>query len=250
MPGGKTIRGAIRLCAASILSVILLPYILRTYLALAPGADTQSVWLSFVQAVPFGDWLATLMISLWSEAQSGMDALTGWLTSSQIPFPIHLTVEMGKLVFSGVVLVVVTNFVGKKILLGSGGGFLNHAADVVFQVLCCFGATLLADVTYRFFESQLAQAGSTAQQVATVLFSIATGGGSLWILIVLNLVLLDAILAILLNCFKLLVTYSCFMWMLLSELQGGPDWLLPVGAALCLLVLWLVQRVEDVILPS
>lgn len=250
MLGFQKFRGALRFCASVTLTVILMPYILRAYLALAPGAEAREVWLSLVQAIPFGDWLATVVISLWSEAQSGMEALSGWLTSSAIPFPIHLTVELSKLVFTGVLLAVVTNFVGKKILLSSGGGILNHAADAVFQVLCCFAASLLADVTYRFFETQLAQASAVASQVGTVLFSLVTGGGSLWILIVLNVVFLNAILVILTGCFKLLISYSAFMCLLLNEIQGGPQWLMPVGIAVCLLVLWLVQRVEKVLLPS
>ena len=250
MFSGKTIRGAIRLCAALILNIILLPYILRIYLVLAPGADARSVWISFVQAVPFGDWLATVAISLWAEAQSGIDTITGWLTSPNVPFPIHLTVETSKLIFSGILLIVVTNFVGKKLLRGSGGGILNHAADVVFEILCCFGATLIADIVFRFFDSQLVEASVALQNTAAVLFSITASGGSLIILLVLKIAFGRALLAILTNCCKLIITYGTFLWLLLGQLQGGPEWLLPLGVMLCLLVLWIIQRIEKLLLPS
>lgn len=245
----RTIRGAARLFSAVALCGLLFTPMLLTYLSLAPGSDLYTVWMAFIQVIPFGDWLATVVTSLWAEAESGMDALLGWLTSPQLSFPVHLTVELGKLVFSSVLLIVVTKFIGRKVLVSSGGGLLNHAADVVFQVLCCLGASLLADIIFRFFETQLAQADSTVAQIVPAVFSILTGGGSLWILIVLQVVFIDAILVILINCFKLLIFYCTFMWMLLNELQGGPDWMLFAGAAVCLLILWLLQRAEKLLLP-
>lgn len=245
----RNLRGGIRLFAALTLCGLFFTPMLLTYLSLAPGSDLYTVWMTFIQVVPFGDWLATVTTSLWAEAESGMGSLLGWLTSSQLSFPIHLTVELGKLVFSSVLMIVVTNFIGKKILVSSGGGLMNYAADVIFQILCCLAASLLADVVFRYFEAQLAQANSVAAQVFAAVFSLLTGGGSLWILIVLQVVFINAILAILINCFKLLICYCTFMWMLLNELQGGPDWILFAGAGVCLLILWLLQRAEDALLP-
>lgn len=249
MIGSKKLRGSLRLAAAVILSVVLLPYILRFYLALAPDSTAHEIWMALVQAVPFGDWLATVVISLWSEAQSGIDSLMNWLTSQQLQFPLHLSVEISKLIFTSVLLMVVSAFVGGTVLKDSGGGFLNHAADAGFQVLCCFAASLVANLVFRFFETELIQSNEIIRQVAAGLFTLVAGGGGLWMLVAAGLLFFNAILVIAAGCLKLLVSYGIFMWLLVNEMLGGPSWLMPVGAVGLLLFLWLIQRFEKLFVP-
>lgn len=77
----------IRFIASVTACVMLLPYVLRLYLALSPNARPDDIWLSLIQAAPFGEKIATLVVSLWGEAQSGVESILEFLSLQKFTFP-------------------------------------------------------------------------------------------------------------------------------------------------------------------
>lgn len=243
-------KGLIRLIASVTVSVILLPFILSAYLALSPNATADEVWLSLVQAAPFGESIATAVISVWGEARSGAEGILEWITSQNLSFPQHFSMELGELIFTSVLVLVLSSFVGRRLFQDTDGGLFNQLANAVFQILLTFTASLIADLILDTFTVNLAQAEGIKHDLTAWIYSAALGGGGVAMLLVCGVLLLDSILLVVIGCLKLTTSYGIFMWLLLNEMQNGSNWILCVGVALWLIILWLLQCLESIFLPK
>ena len=243
-------RAILRFVASITLSVMLLPFILRLYLALSPNATADEVWLSLVQAAPFGEAVATTVIAVWGEAQSGVDSLLDWLISQRLTFPQHFSMELGELMFTSVLVLVISSLIGRKFFQNMQGGFFNNAANAVFQVLLTFSASLVVDIILDFFNTQLAHTAGVGHDVMAWIYAIGLSGGGVWMLIVCGVLFLDAILLLAIGCLKITISYGFFLWLLLIEMQNGSVWMLCIGVVSWLVILWLLQRLESIFLPS
>ena len=246
----KTVRGLMRLVAAVTASIILLPFILRLYLALSPNATPNEVWLSLVQAAPFGEAVATTVIEVWSEAQSGIDSLMDWLMSQKLTFPQHFSMELGELMFTSILVLVISSLIGRKLFRDTQGGFYNNAANAVFQVLLTFTASLVVDVILDFYNTQLAYLEGVGHDVAAWIYVILLGGGGMRMLMICGVLLIDTILLVAIGCLKITTSYGFFLWLLLLEMQNGSTWMMCIGVISWLLIVWLLQCLESIFLPD
>ena len=243
-------RGLMRLVASVTVSIILLPFILRLYLALSPNATANEVWLSLVQAAPFGEAVATAVVAVWGEARSGIDSLMDWLLSQKLTYPQHFSMELGELIFTSVLVLVISGLIGRKLFQDTQGGFFNHAANAVFQVLLTFSASLVVDIILDFFNAQLMHMEGMAHDVWAYVYAIGLSGGGMLMLIVCGVLFLDAILLVAIGCLKITTSYGFFLWLLLIEMQNGSAWMLCVGIVSWLVILWLLQCLESIFLPN
>lgn len=246
----RKMKGLIRLVAAVTACVILLPFILRLYLALSPNAKADDVWLSLVQAAPFGESIATAVISVWGEAQSGIDSLVEWLLSQKLSFPQHISMELGELIFTSVLVLVISSLIGRKLFLDTDGGLFNHIANAVFQVLLTFTASLTVDVILDTFVLNLSFAQGLRHDLTAWIYALALSGSGFIMLLVCGVLFFDAILLVAIGCLKLTVSYGYIFWLLQVEMQNGATWMLAVGVVLWLAVLWLLQCLESIFLPK
>ena len=246
----RKMRGMMRLVASVTVSVILLPYILRLYLALSPNATAGEVWLSLVQAAPFGETIATAVVAVWGEAQSGVDSLLEWLASQKLSFPQHFSIELGKLLFTSVLVQVISALVGRKLLHDAEGGLFNNIANAVFQVLLTFTASLAVDVILDVFQAELTYAVGLKHELAAWGYTALLGGGGIGMLVVCGVVFLDAVVLVGVGCLKLTTSYGIFLWLLLVEMQNGSVWIMGVGIIIWLVLLWLLQQLESIFLPK
>ena len=246
----RKMHDLMRLAASVTVSIILLPFILRLYLALSPDATANEVWLSLVQAAPFGEAVATTVIAVWGEAQSGIDALLDWLLSQKLTFPQHFSMELGELIFTSVLVLVISGLIGRKLFQDTQGGFFNNAANAVFQVLLTFTASLVADIIMNFYTTQLVHMEGVAHDVWAWIYAIGLSGGGIWMLIVCGVLFLDAILLIAIGCLKITTSYGFFLWLLLIEMRNGSTWMLCIGVICWLVMLWLLQCLESIFLPK
>lgn len=246
----KTMRGLMRLIAALTTSVILLPFILRLYLTLSPNATANEVWWSLVQAAPFGEALATTVIAVWSEAQSGIDSLLNWLTSQKLTLPQHFSMELGELVFTSVLVIVISGLIGRKLFQNTEGGLFNNAANAVFQVLLTFSASLVVDIILDFFNTQLTQLEAVPHDIWMWIYAIGLSGGGILMLVVCGVLFLDVIILVAIGCLKITTSYGYFLWLLMIDKQNGSTWMMCVGAILWLLTIWLLLCFESIFLPN
>ncbi len=239
-----------RLIASVILCAILLPYILRVYLAISPGATAREIWLAFVQVAPFGESIATAVLAVWGEAQSGTDSLLEWFASQKFSFPQHFTMELGEMVFISVFVLVFSSVIGRKFFQSTQGGLYNQLANAVFQVFLTFAASLAVDLIFKTFTHELSYAMGLAKDLAAWIYAAVLGAGGIGMLMVCGVVFLDAILLVAIGCLKLTTSYGIFFWLLLNEMQGGSNWFLVLGALVWLGMIWFLQSVENLFLPA
>lgn len=239
-----------RLAASVTVSIILLPFILRVYLSLSPNATADEVWLSLVQAAPFGEYIATAVIAVWGEAQSGVDALLEWLTSQKMSFPQHFSMELGELIFTSVLVLMLSSVIGRKLFQDTQGGLFNNLANAVFQVLLTFSASLAVDIILDVFNTQLAYAAGLKHDLAAWGYAITLTGGGITMLVVCGVLFFDAILLVAIGCLKLTTSYGIMMWLLMVEMQNESRWMLLIGVVCWLVLLWLLQCLESIFLPK
>ena len=243
-------RAFLRFVASVALCVMLLPYVLRLYLTLSPNAKADDVWLSLVQAAPFGERIATLVIAVWGEAQSGVDSLLEFLASQKFSFPQYFTMELGELIFTSVVVLLISSVIGRKLFNSTEGGFWDYLANAVFQVFLTFCASLVVDVVLDTFTFNLPYAENLIGDLAAWGYGLSLGTVGVVMLVLCGVIFLDAILLVAIGCFKLSVSYGFFLWMLLVQMQGGSGWMLAVGVTLWLVMIWLLQALERLFLPQ
>lgn len=243
-------RPFLRFVASVTVCVILLPYVLRLYLALSPNAKADDVWLSLIQAAPFGENIATLVVALWGEAQSGVDSLLEFLTSQKFSFPQYFTMELGELIFTSVFVLILSSVIGRKLFCSTEGGFWDHVANAVFQIFLTFCASLVVDVIMDTFVTNLAYAEGLKLDFTAWGYGLSLGGAGLIMLLLCGVIFLDAILLVAIGCFKLSVSYGFFLWLLLVEMQDGTTWMLAIGVVLWLIMIWLLQTLEGLFLPK
>lgn len=239
-----------RLVAAITVSVILLPFILWLYLTLSPTADAEDVWLSLVQTAPFGDSIATGVVAVWGEAQSGVEGIVEWLVSQKLSFPQYFSMELGKLIFTSVLMLIISSLIGQKLFSDTGGGMFDQAANVVFQVLLTFSASLATDAILDTYLTNLTYAEGMKHDVAAWGYAVILLVMGVSMLIVCRVTIIDAILLVAIGCLKLTTSYGFFLWLLLIEIQNGSRWMLAVGIVLMLIAIWLLQSLERIFLPK
>lgn len=243
--GKRKMKGLFRLIAAATLTVLLFPSMLRIYLALSGDATANEVWMALVQAAPFGDKIGTLVLSLWEEAQSGSESLLDWLLVQDLDFLQYITVELGELVFTAVLLMLVSEVVRTVILRGTGTTIYDLLANGLFQTMCCLFASLLANLVFGYFSETLLTVSEVCRDVGIQLFALFTGAGSFTALVFSGLLFGSAALFLAVNCMKLLVSYGVFMLLLLMSMDGAADWQLAIGVVCWLILIGLLQTGED-----
>lgn len=246
----KSMRGLMRLVAAVTASITLLPFILRLYLALSPNATPNEVWLSLVQAAPFGETVATAVIEVWGEARSGTDSLMDWLTTQKLTFPQHFSMELGELVFTSILVLAISSLIGRKLFRDTQGGIFNNAANAVFQVLLTFTASLVVDAILDLNVMKLAHMEGVAHDVVTWINIFLLGGGGMAMLKVCGVLFADTILLVAIGCLKITTSYGFSLWLLLIEMQNGSTWRGYIGIISWLLIEWLLQCLESIFLPD
>lgn len=241
----KNMKGLIRLVAAITASVVLLPFVISLYLAVSPNATAHELWMAFVQAVPFGESIATMVVSLWEETQSGADSLVDWLFAPNIRFSQYFSMEMAEIIFTSVVILLFYNVIGKRIFKDTSGGMLNHAANAVFQVFLTFCASLVVDWVFDLFAVALPNISGIAHDIWVYIYSGGLGIVSIVMLAVSGIVFLDTIILVGIGCLKIALSYSMFLWLLVNEMHGGSVWGMTAGIIFWLAALWLLQICED-----
>ena len=246
----KKIKGLFRLGASVTASVILLPFILKTYLILSPNADANEIWISLIQAAPFGESIATVVLAVWGEAKSGLDSLVDWFLSQKLSFPQYFSMELGELIFTSVIVLVISSLIGRRIFYQTEGGIFDHAANAVFQVLLTFTASLVVDIILDTFVTNLAFAEGLKHDITAWVYALTLSAGGIWMLIAFGVIFLNAILLVAIGCLKLTTSYGFFLWLVQVEIQHESGWMLAVGVVMWLIMIWLLQSLESIFLPK
>ena len=246
----KMARGILRLVASIVLCIILLPYILRLYLAIAPGATAREILTALVQTVPFGDYIELFMLAIWGKAQSGVDSLLDWILSQEYGFEMNFSMEFAALVFTSAFAMAISGIVGNSLVSDTNDGLFNQLANCIFQVLVTFCASLGADWSYRLFSSQLLELTEAGQIIVGIVYVVLLTGGGLWMIVLCGVVFLDALLIIGIGCLKLCINYGFFILLLIIEIQGSVQWLVYISTLIWLFFLWLLLRAEKLFLPK
>lgn len=237
-----------RLVAAVTLSVILLPFILQLFLTFS-REDSPSVILNkLVSAIPFGNAILKVVSAVLTDAMSNQGSLLDWMSDQEFTFPQYFTMEMGKMVFSGVILALLTKLQQVGIEDKKRKGWLNRIADMVYLTLFVFSAGLLTDLLFEFFDLLVKDTAGIFRDIFVYIYSGGLGVAGVVLLVISGMVLLDAVLSVVLNCFKMAWTYAGVMWMLLCSCYGSPVWLTVLGIAVWAGLVLLIQRGEDLVL--
>lgn len=158
--------------------------------------------------------------------------------------------ELGELIFTSVVLLILSSVIGKKVFYSTEGGFWDHVANAVFQVFLTFCASLVTDVVFDNFVSNLVYAEGMKLAATAWIYGLGLSGVGVVMLVLFGVILLDAILLVAIGCFKLSVSYGYVLWLLLLQMEGGSTWMLAVGVVLWLAMIWLLQALEGIFLPK
>lgn len=216
------LRGTIKLVAAVLLWVILLPPFLTLACALSPHPAPLDLLTALADVIPFGSLLAEVVAGL----------LTGLLSGSVPDLLIHGPASMPEglafwteLVQAILVTVLfcVVSAVLRQLLVGRKGNFLECLANFLVQVLFSFLAAWLGIVILDFFSAQAAQLAGLAQAAVCGLVTLIVVGGGLAVMVVLANVFLIGVglfllRGVVINVLKLLVTYlACFAFLLALE---------------------------------
>lgn len=246
----KKINGLVRLVAAITVSVLLLPYIIRLYLFVLPGTPAKELWTAFIQAAPFGEHLATAIIAVWGETQSGIDSILELITSHKFSFEVFLSVELAELIATSVLMILLTNVVGKKLLNNHSGGLYNDLANLIFQVFLVFTASLVTDWIFKFFTSQVINLPNIIHDIVSLIYSGILGIGGTALLVFSGIMVWDAILLVGIGCMKTLISYVFFLQLLLHEINGDHIVIIVWKIVAWFVLLWLLQRIESLLLPQ
>lgn len=241
----KTIQGLMRLIAAVTLSVILLPFILQFYLAFSQEDSPQMLLNKLAAAIPFGDGILKVVTGVLTDAMSNQDSLLDWIGKQEYDVSHYFTMEMGKMVLSGVILAALTNLARARIADDKRRGMLNHAADLVALTLFVLTASLLSDLLFEFFHSLVMNTADSFRSVFMYIYSGGLGIAGIAIMVISGTMLADALLSVALSCFKMAWTYAGIMWMLLCPIYGCPDWLMILGVVTWAVFVLFFQCIED-----
>ncbi len=245
----SNMTGLVRFIFAIIASFVLLPIVLRLYLNVAPDATSKDIWNAFIQTAPFADFLGTKMVSVWGEAQSGLESALKGLLDNQGNFTLHFSMELGQLAFSGAVLVLLSSVLGKLLPINVEGGIFSNAANAIFQLLLSFTASLVVDFVFKLFQANLADIMDASQYWLVTLYIFLLFGGGAAILLCLGIVFYFAIVLMAIGCMKLCVSYCIFLWLLLAQMQGGSPIMLVGGVLAWLAAIWWLQKMEKIFVP-
>lgn len=237
-----------RLISAVALAVIILPGVLRIFLAFSPEDTAQTLLQKLVSAIPFGYPLLRVVSGVLTEVMSDGGSLLTWLQSQNISFPHYLSQEMGKMVFSGAILSLMTSILSAGIADKSQRGTLNRLADIVFVTVFVFLSGLAADLLFGFVDGVVKKSAEIFREIYVYISSCLLGAGGVALLMLTRLVFLDVLLKVLLSCLKMLCTYGGIIWVLICSWKDFPDIWGLAGIALWFTSILLVQWGEDLIL--
>ncbi len=248
--------GLIRFVIALGVSIIGLPTVLFMYLRLSPGASSRDFLDAFTQIVPFGEKFCPTIVSVWGEAQSGLDNalqnLEDHLTFAIEGFELtkYLTLELAEMIFTGMVMLILTALLGKKFVISTDGGLLNNIANALLQLDIAFVSSLLISFVFTLYRTELAQLEGIWNDVLTVILAGLAGGGGFVLMLIVGILWFRALVLIGINCLKLFLSYLAMCWLLVATVLGGSVIITAVGLALWVGTLWLVLEMEKMFLPS
>ena len=213
------LRGTIKLVAAVLLWVILLPPFLTLACALSPHPAPADLLAALMDVLPFGSLLAEIVGSVLGGLLSW--SLPDLLVRGPVSMPEGLAfwTEIMQAILVTVIFCVVSAVV-RQLLVGRKGNFLERIANFLVQVLFSFLAAWLGIVILDFFSAQADQLAGLAQAAVCGLVTLIVVGGGLAAMVVLAHVLLIGVglflvKGVLLNVFRLLITYlACFAFLL------------------------------------
>lgn len=241
--------GMTRLILSVIASAIVLPIVLRLYLNVGLGTGAQDIWVAFAQTVPFGEDMAVSMLSLWGEAQSGLDSVLKYITNQKHDFALHFSFELVQLIFCGVLMTLVGEVLKKVKAINVEGGLLDTIANAVCQLSLAFLASLLVDCAFRVIELSLVNTEYATQSAIMVVYMIVLSGGAAAALLLCGVIFYFIIALAAVGCLKLCVSYCMFLWILLARMQGGSFLVTLSGVAFWLASTWILQKIEQLFLP-
>jgi len=244
------IKGILRLVASVILCVFVLPIVLRLFLSLSPGASAQDYLLAFLEAAPFGDTIYSLAASILEEAQSGAEGVLELLELLELPrksFALKFSMDMAETVFTSVILLLITNILGKEFFKVRGKDIFNRSANVFFQVFLLFCASLIVEAIFDFFSTMLMKIPEATQMILGYVYSASLGVVSVIILIIAGMLLIDAIIHVLSGCLSIFVSYTMYCAVLINQAGSGPQTLTVFVCAVWLILLWIILSLENLI---
>ena len=208
-----------RLIIAIVLIALLVPIIFGFYSII--GEDSPEVILAkLVQAIPFGDSMLKIVLLPVSDTMSYYDTFSDWLNAQELSMPQHLAMEAGKLVFSGAILMLIEKIAIIKIK--GRGGLLDTIADFLLVTLAVFVSCWLTDLLLVALDSvALMDLNGKLRDAMTYIYSGVLGIGSIAVIMLAGFIFVDALLNVLLSCFKMIITYMGTICVLAYYNQTG-----------------------------
>ena len=231
------LRGIIKLIAAVLLWVILLPPFLTLAFALSPHPAPLDLLTALADVIPFGSLLAELMAGLLNGLLSG--SVPDLLIHGPVSMPEGLAfwTEIMQAVLTTVIFCAISG-VARVLLAGRSANVLERLANFLVQVLFAFLAAWIGIAVLDFFSAQAGQLAGLAQAAVCGLVTLIVLGGGLAVMVVLAHVFLIGVglfllRGVVINVLKLLVTYlACFAFLLARGSAGA------LIAAPVVLVVW------------
>lgn len=195
-----------RLVIATVLFAVCIPVIFGFYGI--TGEDSSEVILAkMIQAVPFGEGILKAIMLPISDTMSNYETFSDWLNAQEFSFMQHLAMEAGKLIFSSAVLMVIEKIASGRIR--GNGSFLDNVADFIFVTLAVLGSCWLTDLLIEFMDTvAFADLTGNLRNAMTYLYSGILGTGGIMLMVIASVIVVDAVLSVLLNCFKMITTYT------------------------------------------
>ena len=243
-------RGPRRLVASILLCVFLIPMILNVYMQLKPDTASGELWVNLVQTIPMGVPIAEYVIGAFTEAQSGAYSLLEWIQNQELDFSQYLSMELAEFVFTAVILMLLTNVIGKNVVSTRDKGLSNRLANGIFQVLLTFIATLLTDLVYSVFSLAVDQVYGLVHDALIYGYSASLGIIGLVLLVFSGIMLFSALLLVGVNCLKLLCSYAITLWAAQWYIQGESAVVMLLGIVLWIIALCVLQFLENLVSPN
>lgn len=237
-----------RLVAAVTLAVMLLPGVLRIYLAAVPGETPQSLLTKLISVIPFGNPIFRAVSSIMTDALSDGESLFDWMKNGDFSVAQFFSLEMGKMLFSAAILSLILRFLKGIIKDTKRSGTINRIADVVFLTFFVFISGLMAEMFFSYVEKLILQSMGILRSISVYFASGALGAGGIALLCMTGLVFTKALLTVAMSCLKMMFTYGGIIWVLLGITKGVSLLILISGIVAWIGLIGLLMVVDELIL--